>query len=139
MARTTPAAVQSILGRNYTVNKDVAPFIATATVVVDDLVAEAATNALTVSAAKLERIECFLSAHFYGHDDQFFQSKSVEGASATFQGQFGKNLESSQYGQSAMMLDTTGYLARLNSGNKSVGFAWLGKYPSQQTDWIDKQ
>jgi hypothetical protein len=136
--RTTPAKVQGILGRNYTPGSDVAPFIETASAIIDDLVIAASANSLTVSATKLEILERWVAAHCYGHHDQFFQSKSTDGASASFQGQTGKFLESTQYGQMAMSLDTTGFLNRLNKGNPQAQFFWAGRYPSQQIAFSDK-
>jgi hypothetical protein len=69
-----------------------------------------------LSDAMLAQIELLLAAHFYSLRDQRYQSKSTGRASATFQGQAGEGLASTDYGRNAMALDVTGYLARVNRG-----------------------
>src|SRR5690554_748452 len=61
----------------------------------------------------LKDIELFLAAHFYTNYDKQYQEKRTEHAAAVFQGTTGMLLESSDYGQSAMLLDVTGCLAKL--------------------------
>ncbi|GAF90891.1 unnamed protein product, partial [marine sediment metagenome] len=81
--------------------------------------------------------------HFYAHADQLYQARSTAGASATFQGQTGMILLSTQYGQTAMLLDVTGLLAKLSKdaeegGKRKVTAAWLGRRPSAQTAYVDR-
>ena len=92
-------------------------------------------NVLT--AAQLGEIETWLAAHFYAHRDPQYSSKATEKASATFQGATGMGLESTVWGQTAMTLDPTGCLASRNKGGKA-GVLWLGKAPSDQTDYEDR-
>lgn len=126
MARTTADAVQGILApSNYDGATDLEPFIETATVVVDQVVECATRKGLTLSDALLERVECYLAAHFYGHSDQFYQSRSTQGASGSFQGQTQMGFEGSQYGQTAIRLDTSGCLSAINRGARA-GMKWLG-------------
>jgi hypothetical protein len=90
-----------------------------------------------LSAALLFEIERYLAAHFYSHRDQLFQAKATDKASATFQGKTDMGLRSTQYGQAAISLDVTGYLGSLDKGARTQ-FVWLGKSPSDQTDYVDR-
>lgn len=124
MARTDAASVIEILGSNYDTetNPSLIGFIAAANSLVNRLSNQypgvLASDDLTV-------IETWLAAHFYGHSDQFYKSKNTQSAGATFQGETGKGLSSTQYGQTAIMLDTTRYLAAIDKGG-FVGGMWLG-------------
>jgi len=89
-----------------------------------------------LSATLLERIEAFLSAHFYAHADQLKQSESIGRSSAVYQGRTEVGLRSTQYGQTAVDLDLTGTLSSL--GKKKATMAWLGKVESDQIDYEDR-
>ena len=147
MARTTSTLVIGILGRDYDSQPEVGappsltPYIDTASALVDDIVANAVALGLpALSAGRLELIERWLSAHYYQQSDQGFTSKSTDGASASFKGQTGKGLNGTQYGQSAITLDTTKYLQKIAAevdGNqaKTATLLWLGKNPTDQIDY----
>jgi len=130
--RTDKDAVHNILGPHYgLVNGallNVLPFIESANGLVDRVVVKD-TGSL-MSASDLELVERWLSAHLYAHADQLYQNKSQGGASGGFQGQTGMYFSSTQYGQTALMLDYTGTLADLEKqakeGKKTAGFIWLG-------------
>lgn len=130
MARTTPDQVKEILLRHYdTVNlPSLEAFIDSMTTIVDRVVALDTESILTEDTQEL--IERWLSAHGYAHGDQLYQQKQTGRASSTFQGKTGMYLESTQYGQMAMMLDTTGALAEMNAdakkGKPRAGLLWLG-------------
>ena len=85
-------------------------------------------------------IELNLAAHFaVQHErNQQFTSRSTEGASGSFQGQFGEMLKSSHYGQNALMLDETGFLQSLGRGMTKVSATWIGKPVSDQIDYEDR-
>jgi hypothetical protein len=141
MSRTTVANVQGILAGHYDGRTDLTPFISTATVLVDWLDAQDTDNEL--STTLLEVIERWLTAHFYAHADQIFQSKSTGGASGSFQGQTAMVFSSTQYGQTAMALDVTGKLAGrnkevLDGSRKKATVSWLGLPPSEQLDVEDR-
>jgi len=138
MARTTPNNVQAILGDNYDSNIDLMPFIETATALVDEVVNCAAAKNITISSALLEKIERWLAAHFYAHADPLYQSRSTGGASASFQGQTGMGFESTVYGQTAMRLDPSGCLAYFNEFSEPAQVLWLGKPPSEQIPYRDR-
>ena len=147
MARTTSTLVIGILGRDYDSQPEVGsppsltPYIDTASALVDDVVANAAALGLpALAVGRLELIERWLSAHYYQQSDQGFQSKSTDGASASFKGQTSKGLNGTQYGQSAITLDTTKYLQKIAAevdGNqaKTATLLWLGKNPTDQIDY----
>lgn len=142
MARTNAAAVQGILLKDYDEENapSLDPFIATATVVVDRVDDRATDNGLTLTSTELELIERWLAAHFYAVSDKPYQSKSTEGASASFAGQTRMYFAATLYGQMAISIDRSGTLFAMGSesGRKSARAVWLGKAPSEQIDYIDR-
>ena len=135
MARTTSIAVQRVLGDHYddTHRPALDTFIKTANLLVNQV----ALQTSPPDTATLAEIECYLAAHFYAHADQITQSKNTGGASGAFQGQTAVVLMGSQYGQTAMMLDSTGYLAKrskeVETGQRRVAaVVWLGEDPDDQ-------
>jgi len=93
-----------------------------------------------LSTALLKDVETFLAAHFaVCNRDKQYTSKSTGGASGSFQGQYGMRLESTDPGQTAMLLDVTGTLKRLNMPQSGrVKVQWLGKPPSEQIDYVNR-
>ena len=135
MPLTNATAVQGILLGNYTPGADLSGFIEIAANMVTQMLDCATGKGVTISATTAELIERNLAAHYYGHGDQFFQSKSTKGASGSFQGQTGKGLEGSQYGQTAMMLDPSGCLSAMNKGGR-IQMQWLGR--NTQTPFVNR-
>src|SRR5574343_470286 len=91
------------------------------------------------SVRELDESEKYLAAHFYAIRDQQYTSKSTGKASASFQGQTGKGLDYSHWGQTAKLLDVTGFLARLDAAPRAnASMAWLCKPPSEQIDYEDR-
>ena len=137
--RTSEAKVKGVLGGNYDsdASPSLAPFIDTANVQTDQVVTCAAAKNITHSAAILERIETWLAAHFYAHSDQLYESKKTGGASGRFQGKTDMGLDSTQYGQTAKMFDTSGCLNQFSLG-KRAGMVWLGKPRSEETEYVDR-
>lgn len=133
--RTTEDAVKGILGGNYdtVAAPSLAPFLRSANVLTNRLYTAAVEESLEVSTAELAEIECYLAAHFYMQSDKGYAARSNLSASATFQGQTGKGLESSDYGQQAMLLDPTGFLTDAGK-TVNVGAFWGGtRYSNQRT------
>jgi hypothetical protein len=132
MARTTPTVVQKVLLNDYDfeVAPDLTSAIETASAMVDDLYARGLKNGMTVEPARLELVERWLGAHFYAVSDRPFASRSTGGGSGSFDGQTGKSLDFTAYGQQAQLLDPTGYLVSLSSGEGEVrprvGGFWAG-------------
>ena len=132
MPRTNSTNVALILGDNYDSAIALTVFIETASSIVDTLVAKNLGPAL--SSALLELIERWLSAHCYAHADQIFAYKQTGNAAATFQGVTGMGLTATLYGQTAIILDTTGYLSQVSKaaddgkggGRRTANILWLG-------------
>lgn len=152
MPRTTAALVIGILGDQYGPKRDqtlpdLTPMIAAANVFVNKAVALAARspnfNLLGgiddpgTQDSQAELLERYIAAHIYSFQDQIYASKSTAGASASFQGQTGMNLEGSKYGQWALRLDTTGTVEALDK-RKIAGASWLGKPPSAQIPYSER-
>ena len=134
MARTTSSAVEAILLNHYDGSSNLDAFIATATALVDRIVVKDVDGIM--SAALLERVEAFLSAHFYAHADQLKQSESIGRSSVVYQGKTEVGLRSTQYGQTAVDLDFTGTLAALGKGK--VKFGWIGRTETEEQTYEER-
>ena len=132
--RCTEEQVRSLVDSDNKVR--IKPFITTANVLTTDLSSEDSGSLL--SASTLIEIEKYLAAHFYEHRDQALASQKTGDASGEYQGEWGKGLNGSSWGQTAMLLDKTGYLASLNKGRKVVSIGWGGLPPSEQTAYEDR-
>ena len=82
------------------------------------------TNTCTadsLTAAILKDIELYLSAHFLamGWQEQTTMEKAGP-VSESYAGKTGMHLDYTKYGQTAMMIDTSGALSSLNSGKRIV-------------------
>lgn len=80
--------------------------------------------------ADLEQIETLLACHYAALKDPYPQSESTAGASATYQQR--------DFYMEAATLDETGFLASLRRGRTKASVTWLGKRPSAQTDYADR-
>jgi hypothetical protein len=90
-----------------------------------------ATNkGITLSSTTLELIERWLSAHYYTVMDPLYKSKNTGRAGASFNDR--------SYADTAKQLDTSGCLAAILAGGNRVGVWWLGKPPSQQIPYADR-
>ena len=143
--RTTKIKVQAVLdtGFDYNAGKDLQPFIDSANSMVDDIVTCATSKSITLSDAKLELIERWLSCWFYKGPDPAYQSRSTANRSGSFQGQSGMYLEDNRYGQRAKALDSSGCLIALVPGadgmRKKAFGRWTGKRPTLQTNYVDRR
>jgi hypothetical protein len=79
-----------------------------------------------LSSDLLAQISLNLSAHFAAMRYRLRGNDRAGPVAETFQGQTGKGLESSFYGQTAMQLDPTGVLRRRCSGLIPPSIAILG-------------
>lgn len=101
------------------------PFLRMASVLADRVNTNDTDNKL--SDDELQQIELNLAAHFVTMREQQYQSRSTDQASAAFQGTTGMKLNSSMYGQSAQLLDCTGYLESLaNQRRVKAGSMFFG-------------
>ena len=133
-ARATDTGVRGIIETGP--NISTSPFIVTANRLVNWLT-ETCDTASVLSADLLAEIETWLAAHFYAHRDPQYIEKKTADASAAFQGKTAMYLDSTFWGQTAQMLDVTGCLKSINKGGR-VGLVWLGKPPSDQINYADR-
>lgn len=139
MARTTSDLVQGVLGDEYGLNAagsspSLTPYIRAANLMVTRVAACATLKNITLSTDELTEIETWLAAHMYQCADPGYTSRSTDKASGSFTGQFGLGLDGTRFGQMAQSLDPSGCLAAL-SKRQYAGGTWLGKAPSEQTDY----
>lgn len=141
MPRTDSDAVKLVLAPGLDYDTDNAPslepHIAKASAIVTRVAACAVDQGESYSAEELELMERWLAAHSYVMSDQTYASKSTLGRSASFHGQTGMHLDATKYGQEAKSLDFFGCLAALTSGKKAKVF-WVGRPPSDQTPYVDR-
>lgn len=136
MARTTVGAIKELLDLNYdTVNNpSLNPYLLMASAFVDRVVECAVSKGITLSTTEKELIERAMGAHFYTKTDPVYQSRSTLSAS----GSFVRNpKEPEPYKDLAISLDPSGCVAALLNRNTTYA-AWLGKRPSEQTDYDDR-
>lgn len=140
--RTNAAAVIGVLQDDYGPAEDgslpsLTPYMASASVIVDRVVTCAANKGITLDANEQEIIERWLSAWAYGESDKPYTQRTTEGASGSFAGQTGEGFCSNLYGQTACRLDWSGCLFNLDKQQRA-GAAWLGKPPSQQIPYCER-
>jgi len=135
MARVVSGDVTPLI-RDYDTTISLDPFITLANNLTNKVAAK--DTSAELSALDLIDIENCLARHFYETRDHGLESESTEGASGKYTGQFGQGLERTRPGQDAMMLDTTGYLRKISKGAVKAGMTWLGKVPSDQTNYTDR-
>lgn len=139
MARTGEDDVREIINNGADIGVQVC--IETASALVDLVESNDSSN--TLNAKTLRLIETWLAAHFYGIRDPQYQEKRTEKAEAVYQGRTDLGFDSNYWGQTAMRLDVTGYLSRINDEAKKGGkrqpvISWLGKAPSAQINYVDR-
>lgn len=130
MARTDDTQVGEVITVNASYS--LTGPIRAANVLVNNVVLCAAENDITLTDETLREMETFLAAHLYSFRDQKYTEKQTGDASAKFQVRVGLRLDSTQWGQTALALDTSGCLSKFNDGNKTVGGFWAGKPVSEQ-------
>ena len=141
MARTTEALVKAVLrlgsqGGDYddANNPSLTRYIAAANLLTTRVATCATNRGVTLSDDELTEIETWLGAHYYTKADRVYQSKSTNGASASFVLD-PKNPE--PYKAVALEIDISGCLAALLAGNRAR-LKWVGKVPSEQTAYEDR-
>jgi hypothetical protein len=116
---------------------DLTPFIATAGAITDRVAERATADGVTTTDDGLELLERWLAAHCYAQSDRPTSFRGTDRAQATFDGKTGMHLQSTLYGQTAMVLDPTGFLAVIGgvTPRRVARGTWLGKRRSEQTDY----
>jgi len=107
-ARVTDEDVQKIISLNILTTTD--PFITTANLLVDQHLTSSG-----LSTALLAEIEKYLAAHLVAlhPDERQVVEQKFGDASDKYAGKFGKQLDSTQFGQTVKTLDSTGKLASI--------------------------
>ena len=114
MARVTSAEVIEIMDEVDS-GTDLTPFITAGNIVV--------TNTLGgegLAASLLKEIERWFVAHLAVSKYRRAENEKIGDASVKYQGQAGKGLEGSTYGQQVLLLDTTGKMASIGKRKSSV-------------------
>lgn len=120
MARTTEEAVRAIIELDDDFDLD--PFIEPANALVT-----ARCAPLAYSAAQLELIERWLSAHFCTVLDPRTIQEQAGSVQASYQSKVDLGLYTSHYGQHALVLDFLGGLANLGEKDRvKTSLTWLG-------------
>lgn len=127
--RTTESDVRSVIDTDPDIT--MTAFIRAASLVTDRIAACAIAKEDPLTDAELLEIETWLAAHFYSLRDPLYTSKSTLNASGSFK-------VDSSYLDMAMLLDHSGCLANLIEGSRSAKAFWLGKRPSEQIDFADR-
>ena len=110
------------------------PFITVAHLIVENVIG----SSPIMTNEMLKEVERWLSAHFVCIRDPRATSEGANGLSISYEGQPGKFLQSTRYGQQACLLDLSGSLANL--GKTPVRFnvinAALGTPQSAIPSWL---
>jgi len=119
--RTTSGQVADIIEVDASIGLE--PFM----MIANELVTEVCTDK-GYTDSRLELIERWLSAHFYTNRDPRAVNEKAGPVGVTYQSAVALNLNTSHYGQTAMLLDTAGGLAALNTLKKKkvLSVSWLG-------------
>lgn len=137
----TADGVKAVLLRDYDAERapSLAPFLAAASSLVARAAVCATARGFTVSAETWAGVEVWVAAHLYCQSDATYQSKSTDGASGSYRGQTGMYLESTLYGQTAVLMDPSGCLASAAKGGRaSAGGSWLGKGEREQRTYAER-
>ena len=141
MARVDADHVKAVLAPGKDYDTENAPsltrFIQMANLFTTRVNTCATNKGVTLTSDELIEIEGLIAAHCYCMSDQTYASKNTEGAGASFHGQTGMRIEATKYGQMAMMVDPSGCVGAIGKGQRAGAF-WLGKAPSGQTDYVDR-
>jgi hypothetical protein len=113
MARITASEVKEVFETDLT-DAQIDAFITAANLIVTDQLSGEHSDSL------LKEIERYMAAHLAASRDQRIVSEKHVDMSVAYQGKYGMNLMSTDYGQTAATLDSSGKLANL--GKKKAQF-----------------
>lgn len=132
MARVTATEVKEIISTSLS-DSIVETFIDAANTVVSEIIG----SDTTLSTTQKKEIERWLSAHLLAcAREQQPQSEKDGDASITYQGKTGMGLDSTYYGQTVKIIDTTGKLAR-SIGKKKVNIYAVTTKDREDWTWRD--
>lgn len=134
--RTTADAVSKIIEVDE--DADLTPFIETASSLVDELLEPLGT----MTDAKLELIERWLSAHYYAIHTPRAASEYATGVGESIETRVDLGLNVTRYGQQALILDTSGKLAQLQDNvtgkpKRKIGARWMGNPTEKNASYGD--
>lgn len=114
--RTTSTEVKQILIDTELTDAQIDNFITIASAIVDDLDTDT-----TLTDARLEMIEQYLTCHLIASGpERQMETEKLGDASIKYSGKYGLALDSTTYGQTAAMLDTSGTLRGLGGKKAKI-------------------
>lgn len=117
MARVTVGEVKEILDDCNLTDPVIEAFIKGANV----LVTKAFEDDTTLGEDLKKEIERWMTAHMIASTvERMAKKEGAGGASIEYTGQFGENLSSTPYGQTVLILDTTGLMSSLGGKTASI-------------------
>jgi hypothetical protein len=119
-------------------NPTLTPYITAANLLVTRVLTCATAKGVPLTDDEALVLETWLAAHGYALSDQPYAEKSTQRSKGVFQGRTGMRLEATKYGQMALDLDPSGCLAAVTK-KQTVGMSWLGRTPTEQTDYLDRR
>lgn len=125
MARTTTSRVCSVMDTTLT-EDEVAPFVETANLMVTAYLAST-----DQTADALREVETYLAAHFVSLRDRLVKSEAAGGVRFDYQGETGMGLDSSHFGQTAKLLDSSGVLKEIDGKTR---ITWKHRAGSERTN-----
>lgn len=128
MPRTTEEDMRLVIETDA--NFNIAPFIEVANTLTDKIEACAIARGETLTEDQLRHIENYLAAYFYTGREPRMSRKQTERASASFM--------QPDFLEMAKLLDTSGCLDMLMREQHYADVTWLGKPPSTQIDYVDR-
>lgn len=133
--RVTPSEVREAVEADS--DSDVQFAINIATRIIDKVAACDSAADSDLSYEDLVLLEQLVACHVYTLKDPLYSSKSTQNASASFLN------TKTQYLDTALMLDDSGCLAAMvdsaeNRSKRVASMSWLGKRPSEQTPYRDR-
>ena len=139
MARTTITAVKELLSSCYDGSSALTPYIDSATAVVSRVATCATTKGKTLTTVELELIERWLAAHFYTKMDPVYaQKRDSAGNGSLAMAHFVRDpKEPEPFLNGAMNLDYSGCLTAIIK-RQTARVVWMGKPPSSQIDYVDR-
>jgi len=135
MVRTSIDSVRLIIDLDSLTDEEVFNFITDASAYVDDYL----SSDPDVTTAQLTRVEKWLAAHFASMKEPRIRRGRVGDSEFSYEGDFqGMFLESTRYGQMAILFDPTGILKEKSSGTINPTVVTVNDQKSTDVDpWWD--
>jgi hypothetical protein len=141
-ARTSELAVQEVLMSDWDEDEgySLAPFIETASSIIDSVADCAVKKGTALSDSTLELIERWMAAYTFMMAKGKLESQKVDKAEERYQGKTGMGLDANYYGQTAVRLDPTGCLVKVTSGKRiQPSLSWGGKTAAESIPYDQRE